>query len=113
MQYYEYLDDAARRRLCNSGRQLSPEAQSFLEKLDARFAPLTELQRRFIFHWENNVYDSLKKGLKPTEMVQQEMPWLLKYCVLPRFHEALFWALDHCTEWPYTSGWLRRPSGLR
>ena len=109
MQYYEYLDDAARRRLCNSGRQLSPEAQSFLEKLDARFAPLTELQRRFIFHWENNVYDSLKKGLKPTEMVQQEMPWLLKYCVLPRFHEALFWALDHCTEWPYTSGWLRRP----
>ena len=109
LQYYEYLDEASLRRLTGGGRQLSPPAQRFLEKLDARFAPLTERQRNFVFHWENDIYEGVKKGLTPADCVRKEMPWLLECCILPRFHEALFWALDHCVDWPFTLGWQRRP----
>ena len=94
---------------------LSEEAKAFLREIDARRASVGR-ERALFFSLQAEQSDdfaalrtALQNGQKPSEYFEKHMDWAFGTFILPRHREAFLWAVDHCLERPYPTGWERRP----
>ena len=107
-------------------KELCKEYEEEIKEREEKFkAHLSEKQQWFI--WEVNtisrydwkvtsdytkeLFDGLKSGKykKPSEFMKKKMGWLFDGYILPRFKDALLYAMDNCKNWPYSSSYYRRP----
>ena len=94
---------------------LSEDAKAFLRKIDARRVSVSR-ERALFFSLQTERSDdfaalrtTLQNGQKPSEYFEKHMDWAFGTFILPRHREAFLWAVDHCLERPYPTGWERRP----
>lgn len=45
---------------------------------------------------------------KPSSFIKRELEWIFPGYIYPRFKEALYYAVDHCNEWTYSTSHYRR-----
>lgn len=90
------------------------EFQSGLNSDQKEF--LVDLRESARWNWEgSSSYTSeFLQGInnqvyrKPSEFVEQKLGWMFPEFIYPRFKSALLYAVDHCNEWPYATGYYRR-----
>ena len=94
---------------------LSEDTKAFLREIDARRASVSR-ERALFFSLQTERSDDfaalrtmLQNGQKPSEYFEKHMDWAFGTFILPRHREAFLWAVDHCLERPYPTGWERRP----
>lgn len=94
---------------------LSEETKAFLREIDARRASVSR-ERALFFSLQAEQSDdwaalrtALQNGQKPSEYFEKHMDWAFGTFILPRHREAFLWAVNHCLERPYPTGWERRP----
>lgn len=92
------------------------EARKFEKKLEARRAKGGKELKKFLEEfggWDSKRHDALRdefeKGLKPSEFFLERFPSIFGSWIPERNRDAFLWAIDHCLERPYETGWSRRP----
>ncbi|MDE7294200.1 MAG: hypothetical protein K2N72_07230, partial [Oscillospiraceae bacterium] len=65
-------------------------------------------------YWKSSILCEFAEGLrtqkikKPSDFIKKRLGWFLGDDVPERIKEYLFYAVDNCIKWQYTSGWYRR-----
>lgn len=94
---------------------LSDATKTFMRSVDARRASIDRERALFFTPYVSEgddwtaLQNALQNGGKPSEFFEKHMDWAFGSFILPRHREAFLWAVDHCLDRPYPTGWERRP----